>query len=183
MALIYFVRHGKAAAGFGEDRDPGLNALGHAQAAAIAPRLIAAAPVELISSPLRRARETAAPVEAALGRPARIVQAISEIASPMDDLTSRAEWVRAVMQGNWSDLTPAYQAWRRAIVDTLLGLPHDSVIFSHFVAINAAVSHALGLDNVTYFSPENCSITVLDNSGGALRVIELGQASAESVVG
>jgi broad specificity phosphatase PhoE len=182
MALIYFVRHGKAAAGFGEDRDPGLNELGHSQAAAIAPRLIAAAPVDLISSPLRRARETAAPVEAALRRSARIVHAVSEIASPMADLTARSEWVRGVMQGSWSDLSPDYQNWRRGIVDTLLGLPGDSLIFSHFIAINAAVSHALGVDRVTYFSPENCSVTVLDNAGGRLRVIELGEA-AETVVG
>ena len=34
MPLIYFVRHGKAAAGFSEDADPGLNDLGRAQAAA-----------------------------------------------------------------------------------------------------------------------------------------------------
>jgi broad specificity phosphatase PhoE len=182
MALIYFVRHGKAAAGFGEDRDPGLNALGHAQAAAVAPRLIAAAPIELISSPLRRARETAQPVEAALGRPARIEPAVSEIASPTPDLAQRAEWVRAAMQGNWSDLGPEYRAWRRGIVGTLLGLPQDSIIFSHFIAINAAVSHALGTDRVTHFSPENCSVTIFDNAGGVLRVVELGQES-ETVVG
>ncbi|MSP42535.1 MAG: histidine phosphatase family protein [Alphaproteobacteria bacterium] len=181
MALIYFVRHGKAAAGFGEDRDPGLNALGHAQAAAIAPRLIAAAPAQLISSPLRRARETAAPVEAALGRSARIEHSVSEIASPMDDLAARAVWVRAAMQGNWSDLLIAHQQWRRGVVDTLLALPQDSVIFSHFVAINAAVSHALGGDRVTHFSPDNCSITIFDNTGGMLRVIELGQESETAV--
>ena len=182
MALIYFVRHGKAAAGFGEDRDPGLNELGHAQAASIAPRLIAAAPVELISSPLRRARETAAPVESALGRSARIVPAVSEIASPMADLAARAGWIRAAMQGNWSDLSMAHQHWRRSVVDMLLALPKDSLVFSHFVAINAAVSHALGVDRMTAFSPDNCSVTILDNAGGVLRVVELGQES-ETVIG
>ena len=91
MALIYFVRHGKAAAGFSEDPDPGLNDLGRAQAARIAPRLIAAG-AELFSSPLRRARETAMPVEAGLGRAARIEPAVSEIVAPVADLTARGAW-------------------------------------------------------------------------------------------
>lgn len=182
MALIYFVRHGKAAAGFSEDADPGLNELGHAQAAAIAPRLIAANPVDLLASPLRRARETALPVEAALGRTARIVPAVSEIAAPVANLSARAAWLRSAMQGNWSDLSPAHQQWRLGVVDSLLELPRDSIVFSHFIAINAAVSHALGDPRMVCFSPENCSITVLDNADGRLRVIELGQ-EAKTVVG
>ncbi len=181
MALIYFVRHGKAAAGFSEDPDPGLNDLGRAQAAAIAPRLIAAG-AELFSSPLRRARETAAPVEAALGQAARIVPAVSEIVAPVADLAGRGAWLRSAMRGNWSDLSADHQVWRQGVVDTLLGLGRDSVIFSHFIAINAAVSHALDDPRMVCFSPENCSITVLDNAGGALRVVELGEASA-TVVG
>jgi len=180
MARIYFVRHGKAAAGFSEDPDPGLNDLGRAQAARIAPRLIAAG-AELFSSPLRRARETAAPVEEALRQQARIVPAVSEIASPVMDLSARGAWLREVMQGNWSDLSPEHQAWRRGVVDTLLGLPRDSIIFSHFIAINAAVSHALGDPRMVCFSPENCSVTVLENAGGALRVVELGEAAATAV--
>ncbi len=181
MAFIYFVRHGKAAAGFSEDADPGLNDLGRAQAAAIAPRLIAAG-AELFSSPLRRARETAAPVEAGLGRAVHIVPAVSEIVAPVADLTARGAWLRGAMQGNWTDLSVEHQAWRRGVVDTLLALPRDAILFSHFIAINAAVSHALNDPRMVCFSPENCSVTVLDNAGGALRVVELGEASA-TVVG
>ncbi len=181
MALIYFVRHGKAAAGFSEDPDPGLNDLGRAQAATIAPRLIAAG-AELLSSPLRRARETAMPVEAGLGRAARIVPAISEIVAPVADLAERGAWLRKAMQGNWTDLSDAHQVWRRGVVDVLLGLPRDAILFSHFIAINAAVSHALGDPRMVCFSPENCSVTILENTGGALRLIELGEASA-TVVG
>ena len=181
MPLIYFVRHGKAAAGFSEDPDPGLNELGHAQAARIAPRLIAAG-AELFSSPLRRARETATPVEEALGRQARIVTAVSEIVAPVADLAGRGAWLRGAMQGNWSDLSADHQVWRRGVVDMLLGLPRDSIVFSHFIAINAAVSHALNDPRMVCFSPENCSITVLDNAGGRLRVIELGE-TAKTLVG
>ncbi|MFZ5834577.1 MAG: histidine phosphatase family protein [Pseudomonadota bacterium] len=181
MALVYFVRHGKAAAGFSEDPDPGLNDLGRAQAAAVAPRLIATG-AELFSSPLRRARETAQPVEAGLGRTVRILPEVSEIVAPVADLAARGAWLRAAMQGNWTDLTAQHQAWRRGVVDTLLALPGDAVIFSHFIAINAAVSHALNDPRMVCFSPENCSVTVLDNAGGVLRLVELGESSA-TVVG
>ncbi len=181
MALIYFVRHGKAAAGFSDAADPGLNEVGHAQAAAVAPRLIAAA-AELISSPLRRARETAAPVEQHLRQQARIVPAVAEIPSPTDDLAARGAWLRAAMQGHWSDLPPELQTWRQGVVDALLALQRDSIVFSHFIAINAAVSHAQGDQRVVCFSPENCSVTVLDNTGGGLKLIELG-ATAQTSAG
>lgn len=177
MALIYFVRHGKASAGFSEDRDPGLNDVGRAQAAAIAPRLIAVGPGALISSPMRRARETAAPVEAALGQRARIVPAVAEIHAPVADLAARGEWLRGAMRGHWADLPPELQTWRQGVVDALLELKRDSIVFSHFIAINAAVSHALGDPRMVCFSPENCSVTVLDNSSRALRVVELGEVS------
>lgn len=181
MALIYFVRHGKALAGFSEDADPGLNAVGRAQAASIAPRLIAAG-AELLSSPMRRARETAMPVEAALGKSARIVAAVAEIAAPVADLTARGAWLRGAMQKNWSDLSREHQVWRQGVVDALLALQRDAIIFSHFIAINAAVSHALNDPRMVCFSPENCSVTLLDNAGGVLRVVALGESSA-TVVG
>jgi broad specificity phosphatase PhoE len=62
MATLYLVRHGQAAASWGEDPDPGLNALGHGQAARMAAALAALAalgPMPIMISPLRRTRETA----------------------------------------------------------------------------------------------------------------------------
>jgi len=59
MAKLYLVRHGQAAASWGEDPDPGLNALGHGQAARMAAALAALGPMPIMISPLRRTRETA----------------------------------------------------------------------------------------------------------------------------
>jgi|TARA_B110000263_G_scaffold189153_1_gene166807 broad specificity phosphatase PhoE len=59
MATLYLVRHGQAAASWGEDPDPGLNALGHGQAARMAAALAALGPMPIMISPLRRTRETA----------------------------------------------------------------------------------------------------------------------------
>ena len=65
MTRIHLVRHGRAAAGWDVDRDPGLDALGAQQAAAVAERLAPLGPLEILSSPLRRCRETAGPLAAA----------------------------------------------------------------------------------------------------------------------
>ena len=59
MATLYLVRHGQAAASWGEEPDPGLNALGHGQAARMAAALAALGPMPIMISPLRRTRETA----------------------------------------------------------------------------------------------------------------------------
>jgi len=63
MPRIYLVRHAKPAAAWGDDADPGLDALGITQAAATAQQLAkAVAKAPLYSSPLRRCRETALPL-------------------------------------------------------------------------------------------------------------------------
>ena len=67
MPRIYMVRHGKAAAGFGAHRDPGLDDTGRAQADAVTRLLLKELPepISITSSPMARAVETAQPLAAA----------------------------------------------------------------------------------------------------------------------
>ena len=62
MAVIQLVRHGRAAAGWDTDPDPGLDAVGRSQADALAERLGPSTPLPIVTSPFRRCRETAAPL-------------------------------------------------------------------------------------------------------------------------
>ena len=57
MTQLYLVRHGRAAAGWNTDPDPGLDDIGRAQAAAAADRLAPIGPLPIVTSPLRRCRE------------------------------------------------------------------------------------------------------------------------------
>ena len=50
----------------------------------------------------------------------------------------------------------------------------DSVVFSHFVAINAAIGAAIGDDRLVVRSLDNCSVTVFDVVDGALQLVESG---------
>jgi broad specificity phosphatase PhoE len=182
VSRLVLVRHGRAAAGWDADLDPGLDDVGHRQAAAVAEALHPLGPLPIVVSPLRRTRETAAPLEARWGVEAVVEPLVGEIVGPTDDLAARGAWLREAMAGTWSDLGPAYQAWRDDVVSCLLDLRADTVVVSHFIAINAAVGRATGDDRVVCFVPENCSRTVLESDGRTLTVLDLGDEAAQTVV-
>ena len=177
---LLLVRHGEAVAGWGDDPDPGLSDAGRAQAEAVAERLAPLGPLPIVASPLRRTRETAAPLAARWGVEPRIDPAVGEIRSTTDDLGERAAWLRSAMAGTWTELGGDYPAWRRSVVDALLALDRDTVVFTHFVAINAAVGAAVGDDRLVCFRPDNGSVTMLRASKDGLAVLAFGdQATTE----
>src|SRR5262245_2670240 len=117
MATIYLVRHGEAAAHWADAADPGLSARGEEQAKAAARKLAALGPLPIVSSPLRRARETAVPLQVAWQATVRIEPAVSEIPSPGIPLGERSAWLTQLMHGSWNTAQPELQHWRA----TLLG--------------------------------------------------------------
>ena len=169
------VRHGQAAAGFGESQDPGLDKLGRMQAEAVARELAPLGPLPILTSPLRRTRETAAPLATLWSVQPIIEGAVAEIPSPTDNLQARVAWLRDFMAGSWRNASVPLAAWRENVLDALLAIREDTVIFSHFIAINVAAGFALGDDRVAVFSPDNCSVTILENNGGVLQLIQKGR--------
>jgi broad specificity phosphatase PhoE len=179
MSRIHLVRHGKAAAGFGEDMDPGLDALGQSQAEAVAASLNALSPRAILSSPLRRTRETAAPLARLWNATPLIESAVAEIPSPKGmTLDGRVQWLRGLMAGSWCDVPDDLARWRADCIAAVAALEHDAVIFSHYVAINVLFGAATGDDRVVAFSPDNCSVTVIDTAGGTLRLVEKGSEAS-----
>jgi broad specificity phosphatase PhoE len=177
MAKIHLVRHGQAAAGFGAHKDPGLNEIGRQQADAVAQALESLGPLAIRSSPLARAYETALPLAKRWQADITIETRVAEIPSPSDDLNERAQWLAQAMQGTWSELDALFVDWRDTLVRCLLDITGDCVIFSHYVAINAAVGAAQGDDRMRVFAPDNCSVTTINNSGGVLQVEQLGRTA------
>jgi broad specificity phosphatase PhoE len=175
MARIHMVRHGRAAAGFGESHDPGLDELGQKQAEDVAQELAPGGPLPIMSSPLRRTRETATPLAKLWRTEPVIEEAVAEIPSPTDNLQERVAWLREFMAGSWRNATPALAQWREDVIAALLAIDEDTVIFSHYIAINVAAGTALDDDRIVVFSPDNCSVTVFGNDAGSLRLIEKGR--------
>ena len=177
MARIRLVRHGEAAAGFSADHDPGLSDRGWQQARAVADRLGPLGPMPLVTSPLRRTRQTAAPLAEAWGVTPRADARVAEIPSPTDDLAERGAWLSRAMAGTWADLGPDLAAWRDRLVQAVHELAADTVVVTHFVAINAIVGRATGDDRVMSVAVDNCSVTTVDTADGTLTLVELGAAA------
>lgn len=191
MTRIYMIRHGKAAAGWDGDADPGLDDLGRAQAEAVAEKLQAliAAPVPIFSSPLKRCQETAAPLAAAWGVTPQIETGVGEIPPPLEDLAERTQWLRRVMAGSWDGLYKDavslksgvdFRGWYDNVLATLKAQKGEAVvIFSHFIALNAAYCAATGAEDVVSFAPANCSLNIFETDGHALKLIEQGEETED----
>lgn len=182
MPRLYLVRHGKAAAGYGEDPDPGLDEEGLAQARTVASTLQALGPLPILVSPLRRCRETAAPLEDRWGAAARVEPAIAEVAAPVDDLAGRSAWLGGAMAGHWSDLEEAPRRWRERLLECVRGVDTDTVLVTHFVAINAVIGAATGDPRVLVDRLANASITTIDQRDGTLELVGSGAVGHSEVL-
>lgn len=177
MALLYLVRHGEPLSGWGDaNPDPGLSALGLAQAAHAAGVLRGRGVRVAIASPLLRCRETATAFEMETGSIAVVSDGVREVPTP-DTVRDRQAWLASVMAGAWAD-HPELADFRTGVIAALLQPTKDVAVFSHYVAINAAVGAALGDDAVMVFKPAHASITVLSNDGGKLTLVERGAETA-----
>lgn len=173
--MIYLVRHGEAAASWGEHPDPGLSDKGGIEAEAAAKRLIALDISNAITSPMARCRETSEPYAELSKLDISIVPEVTEIPTP-EDIGDRREWLRGLMAGTWDEAPDMVRVWRENLLNTITKLPEKTVVFSHFIAINAIVGEISGSPSVTVFRPNYCSITSLRNSGGKLSLIERGES-------
>lgn len=182
MIDVFLVRHGEAAAGWSESTDPGLSTLGQAQAEAVAAALGRhQRRLALRSSPLRRARETAAPLARLLGVEVLIDTCFRELPSTVP-LAERAAWLRGIMQSRWSQLDNPLLAWRDQAWAALRALDGDTVVFTHFMIINALVGQASGDERLVVFTPDNGSISHVRLRDEGVEVIARGRSRSTTVL-
>jgi broad specificity phosphatase PhoE len=179
---IFLVRHGEAAVSWGQATDPGLSDLGREEAEMAARYLVEniADNSVLMSSPLSRAQETAEPLATLLGKTVQLDDVFREIPSPVP-MAERQGWLRQFMQQQWHQQPEDLTTWRDGIVQRLLELQQPTVVFTHFLVINAVVGQQLGREETLCFWPANGSITRLRNTGTGLELLALGD-EIESVV-
>ena len=155
----------------GAPADPGLAPRGRVQAE----RLVAALGLDdvdaLYTSPSRRARETAAPLEQALGRTAEVDDGLAEFDTgdssyvPVEELKASGDprWAALVHGDLYSrDVDPvAFRARVVAAVERIAARHPGGrvVLFSHAGAINAATGAVLGQERTIWFAPAYCSIS------------------------
>lgn len=187
MTSVWMIRHGRPQSTWGDDADdPGLDAVGQSQARDASRALMEALPrpLRVISSPLQRCRETAQPFADALGLGVEIDPRVGEIPTPADlSKADRPAWLRAAFGATWATVAGDldYVAWRDGVAQAVR--EHAGcAIFSHYVAINAAVSAATDDPRVLCFRPDHASITRFGLAGPKLVLLEKGREAATSVL-
>ena len=157
----------------GAPADPELAERGHEQARRLVAALAADEVTALYSSPSRRARQTAAPLEQALGMTAEVEDGLAEFDSsdtsyvPVEELKAAGDprWTALVHGDLYShDVDPV--AFRARVVDAVerIAARHPggrAVLLTHAGAINAAAGAVLGQERTIWFAPDYCSISRL----------------------
>jgi broad specificity phosphatase PhoE len=182
LTRLVLVRHGRPDGTWGNDPDPGLDALGHEQARAMADALAPGGRLPVVVSPLRRTRETAAPLVARWSVEPVVEPAVGELTAPADPRPDHATWLRRLMAGTGAGHPAVMDPFRARVLGAIRALRADTVVVTHFLAINAVVGAATDDDRVVCFTPTHCSRTVVDlDDGGRLHVVELGDSGRSDV--
>jgi broad specificity phosphatase PhoE len=181
MARVFLIRHGQPSQSWGGPvSDPGLSAHGVEQAVAAAQALQLHGRLNLVSSPMRRCRETAAPYARWRGLEPALEPRVSEIAAEegVDDrahwLQSRFPWRKANPGRSWSTLEPRLHAWRDEVLACIGAISGDTAIFTHFIAINVIAGAALGRAETIVCRPAHASITEIEVRDGRLHFVAHG---------
>ncbi|MDA0823777.1 MAG: histidine phosphatase family protein [Proteobacteria bacterium] len=177
---IYLVRHGEAIVPWSQAGNSGLSDTGQRQAQSVAEQLAYLVEPTVLSSPLIRAVETASPLSKLSRRPIAIDERFTEV--PLaPDLAIRRAWLAEVADLRWSKVSDEIGRWREAAWIALLATPRESVIFTHFMLINALVSRAMADDRLVCFEPDYGSVTRLRISPHKrCHVLELGRSLARN---
>jgi probable phosphoglycerate mutase len=191
MELLW-VRHGepqRIAPGKGVPADPALTDRGRDQADRLAAWL-ASEPIDVVlSSPMRRAVETAAPIALAHGLEAQIAPGLIEYDAqsdsyiPMEELKDTNDpHLAAMYEGRWEEFgaEPAtvFRARITAAVDEIVAAHCGQrvVAVCHGGVINVAFAIALGLDRHLWFEPHYSSLSrMMASRTGARTVASLNE--------
>jgi probable phosphoglycerate mutase len=171
--------------------DPGLTPRGHDQAHALVRWLADTGDTidAVLTSPLRRAVETATPLARARDHDLEIVDDLAEYDRdsttyiPMEDLrgTDTPEW-HAMQRGQLHEVADGDpDAFRRRVIEGVESIVERHpgqrvVVVSHGGVVNAYVGHVLGIDRPLWFEPRYAAITrVAANRDGIRSLVTLNE--------
>jgi probable phosphoglycerate mutase len=172
---IILVRHGEASASWSEDPDPGLSKNGINQAKILCEdeSLKNLQDFKFISSPRQRAQETSSFLSNKLNKVIEINNVFDEIPAKGVLLKDKMDWLKGIASMPIRDLPISVQEWNGRIIDTILSINQDSIIFTHFMVMNAVVTYAKQFSKLVNISPDYISIikiTVRDSQIISLKV-------------
>ena len=173
---LLFVRHGEAAESWGNHPDPYLSELGIKQSASLINNAMLKSldTYNFVSSPKSRAKMTAEPLIKKFNKELIINNAFSEI--PSDDINNsqKRAWLTEVMNIEIRDLPDSVLNWRDSIIENSLNVSYNTIVFTHFMVINALVGSLLKKNALMFFYPNYVSITKITFENKEVKSISLG---------
>ncbi len=152
--------------------DPVLSVVGHAQARALADWLSVEHVDAVVTSPLRRARETAAPLAAALGCEVEVEDGVAEFDRhadsyvPLEELKASGDprYLQLLQGGYFDEGELTAEEFQATVVDAVERIVADNrgrtvAVVCHGGVINAYLAHVLGIDDVMFFEPTYTGVT------------------------
>lgn len=191
MTELLLVRHGRPESGL---IDPPLNDEGIAQARRLAMALEGAGVTALISSDLRRARQTADIVGETVGHASTTLPGLREWGLPADAMEYVALELldgddprsTAIAEGRFMDFVPDVvdlAAFRATVVDAFDEILANNrtgrvAVVCHGGTINAYVGHLAGIPDVFWFHPDYASVSRVERlPGGRVVIRSLNEAA------
>ena len=162
--------------------DPRLAALGQRQADALAEWLATEEIHAVWTSPMRRARETATPLAAALGVDIQIDAGLAEYDKHSTSYIPIEE-LKAANDPRWNQLPERPEEFAAEVIDAIERViaahPGQRVaVVCHGGVVNAYTGHVLGVDEPLFFLPHYTSISrVLASANGVRSIGSLNEAS------
>ena len=191
MELV-FVRHGLPLRidDAGGPADPALSEEGQRQASAVAEWLAATGIDAIYSSPMRRARETAAPLAATLGHDIVVEDGLEEFDAhldfyiPLEEMTpDDPRWHQLIAEWSSPEADPARRTFRARVVEAVERIvsAHPSqrvALVCHGGVVNAYLSHILDIDRTLFFEPGYASVSrVLANRDGVRQLVSVNESA------
>jgi broad specificity phosphatase PhoE len=90
-------------------------------------------------------------------------------------LSGRKVWLQDFMRQRWSEQSDDLWSWRSDIILGLRDVMQPTVIFCHFLVINAVVAEITEKNDVLQIYPANASFHELALDGETLSLIQLGE--------
>lgn len=189
MPTIHLIRHGHVVDADRGDTDPQLDALGLAQATSLADSLAARFPraLPILTSPLRRCRQTAAPLARIWKTEPRIEPRVTEIPSPSAEPAARRAWLAKMLSGSWPEAARSsvdegfavrLSTWQQGVLDAVTGCAAETIVFSHYFAINWICSVATDSERIGGIRPAHASVISLELEHGIIRLVDMGRQEA-----
>tara|TARA_B100001027_G_scaffold97705_1_gene67082 strand:- start:21 stop:584 length:564 start_codon:yes stop_codon:yes gene_type:complete len=161
---IILIRHGEAENKWGEHPDPGLSLKGISESYDLLQHkeLQSLEDYFFISSPKLRAIETAKPLAKKFNKKVKIDNCFIEIPAEGIKPDKKQEWLEQIVQTNKKELPMFIKNWKNKILNKIKKIDRNTIIFSHFMVINALLSELNDMDTLLYFYPGHTSVVILE---------------------